>query len=108
MFLTLVDTWKETCSPALVAEKVRRRLFNCYWYILCGGSKAAYFYPGEAILLLLQCEQVSHVIPISIAIVRKLLITSITTTIRHKLTVLTPSYHAESYSPDDNRLGQYD
>ena len=23
---------------------------------------------------------------------------------RHKMTVLTPSYHAESYSPDDNRL----
>ena len=23
---------------------------------------------------------------------------------RHKLTVLTPSYHAESYSPDDNRF----
>jgi NAD+ synthase (glutamine-hydrolysing) len=22
---------------------------------------------------------------------------------RHKLTVLTPSYHAENYSPDDNR-----
>ncbi len=22
---------------------------------------------------------------------------------RHKTTVLTPSYHAESYSPDDNR-----
>ena len=22
---------------------------------------------------------------------------------RHKMTVLTPSYHAESYSPDDNR-----
>ena len=22
---------------------------------------------------------------------------------RHKATVLTPSYHAESYSPDDNR-----
>jgi NAD+ synthase (glutamine-hydrolysing) len=23
---------------------------------------------------------------------------------RHKATVLTPSYHAESYSPDDNRF----
>ncbi|XP_013793816.2 glutamine-dependent NAD(+) synthetase-like [Limulus polyphemus] len=23
---------------------------------------------------------------------------------RHKMTVLTPSYHAESYSPDDNRF----
>jgi NAD+ synthase (glutamine-hydrolysing) len=23
---------------------------------------------------------------------------------RHKLTVLTPSYHAETYSPDDNRF----
>jgi NAD+ synthase (glutamine-hydrolysing) len=23
---------------------------------------------------------------------------------RHKLTVLTPSYHAEAYSPDDNRF----
>ena len=23
---------------------------------------------------------------------------------RHKLTTLTPSYHAESYSPDDNRF----
>lgn len=23
---------------------------------------------------------------------------------RHKLTVLTPAYHAESYSPDDNRF----
>ena len=23
---------------------------------------------------------------------------------RHKVTVLTPSYHAESYSPDDNRF----
>jgi NAD+ synthase (glutamine-hydrolysing) len=23
---------------------------------------------------------------------------------RHKLTVLTPSYHAENYSPDDNRF----
>ena len=23
---------------------------------------------------------------------------------RHKMTTLTPSYHAESYSPDDNRL----
>ena len=23
---------------------------------------------------------------------------------RHKTTVLTPSYHAESYSPDDNRF----
>ena len=22
---------------------------------------------------------------------------------RHKMTVLTPAYHAESYSPDDNR-----
>lgn len=22
---------------------------------------------------------------------------------RHKMTTLTPSYHAESYSPDDNR-----
>ena len=22
---------------------------------------------------------------------------------RHKMTVLTPSYHAENYSPDDNR-----
>jgi NAD+ synthase (glutamine-hydrolysing) len=22
---------------------------------------------------------------------------------RHKMTVITPSYHAESYSPDDNR-----
>ncbi|KAM7278118.1 hypothetical protein ACFE04_005252 [Oxalis oulophora] len=25
---------------------------------------------------------------------------------RHKMTVLTPSYHAESYSPDDNRFDQ--
>ena len=23
---------------------------------------------------------------------------------RHKMTVLTPSYHAETYSPDDNRF----
>ena len=23
---------------------------------------------------------------------------------RHKMTTLTPSYHAESYSPDDNRF----
>ena len=23
---------------------------------------------------------------------------------RHKMTVLTPSYHAENYSPDDNRF----
>jgi NAD+ synthase (glutamine-hydrolysing) len=23
---------------------------------------------------------------------------------RHKLTTLTPSYHAENYSPDDNRF----
>jgi len=23
---------------------------------------------------------------------------------RHKMTVLTPAYHAESYSPDDNRF----
>ena len=23
---------------------------------------------------------------------------------RHKLTILTPSFHAESYSPDDNRF----
>ena len=23
---------------------------------------------------------------------------------RHKMTVLTPSYHAEGYSPDDNRF----
>ena len=22
---------------------------------------------------------------------------------RHKMTIITPSYHAESYSPDDNR-----
>lgn len=25
---------------------------------------------------------------------------------RHKMTVLTPSYHAESYSPDDNRFAR--
>ena len=25
-------------------------------------------------------------------------------TCRHKTTVLTPSYHAENYSPDDNRF----
>lgn len=55
MFLTLVDTWKATCTPAVVAEKVKRFF---------------YFYSLN----------------------------------RHKLTVLTPSYHAESYSPDDNRF----
>ncbi|XP_018336301.1 probable glutamine-dependent NAD(+) synthetase [Agrilus planipennis] len=55
MFCKLVNTWKDTCSPEEVAEKVKH-FFRCY-----------------AIN-------------------------------RHKMTVLTPSYHAESYSPDDNRF----
>ena len=26
---------------------------------------------------------------------------------RHKMTVLTPAYHAENYSPDDNRYAYF-
>ena len=55
MFCKLLHTWKDKCSPASVAEKVKH-FFRLY---------------------------------------------SIN---RHKMTTMTPSYHAESYSPDDNRF----
>lgn len=55
MFWNLVDKWRETASPAVVAEKVKRFF---YYYAIN----------------------------------------------RHKMTTITPSYHAESYSPDDNRF----
>ncbi|KAJ9581246.1 hypothetical protein L9F63_023572, partial [Diploptera punctata] len=54
MFCKLVHTWRDSCTPEEVANKVKH-FFRCY-----------------AIN-------------------------------RHKMTVLTPAYHAESYSPDDNR-----
>lgn len=55
MFCKLVGMWKDSWTPAEVAQKVKH-FFRCY-----------------AIN-------------------------------RHKMTVLTPAYHAESYSPDDNRF----
>ena len=55
MFCKLIHVWRNTCSPAQVAEKVKR-FFRAY---------------------------------------------SIN---RHKMTTITPAYHAESYSPDDNRF----
>ncbi|CAH1250576.1 NADSYN1 [Branchiostoma lanceolatum] len=55
MFCKLIHTWKNTCSPAQVAVKVKH-FFRSY---------------------------------------------SIN---RHKMTTLTPSFHAENYSPDDNRF----
>lgn len=55
MFCRLIHTWKDTCTPEEVANKVK--LFFRYYSIN-----------------------------------------------RHKMTVLTPSYHAETYSPDDNRF----
>eukprot|EP00058_Branchiostoma_floridae_P022347 XP_002607837.1 hypothetical protein BRAFLDRAFT_275067 [Branchiostoma floridae] len=55
MFCKLIHTWKNTCSPAQVAAKVKH-FFRSY---------------------------------------------SIN---RHKMTTLTPSFHAENYSPDDNRF----
>uniref|UniRef100_A0A1Q3G1P3 Glutamine-dependent NAD(+) synthetase n=1 Tax=Culex tarsalis TaxID=7177 RepID=A0A1Q3G1P3_CULTA len=55
MFCKLVSTWRDSCSPREIADKVKH-FFRCY-----------------AIN-------------------------------RHKMTVLTPAYHAESYSPDDNRF----
>ncbi|GLH10757.1 hypothetical protein R5R35_012406 [Gryllus longicercus] len=55
MFCKLVHTWKGSCTPQEVAEKVK------------------HFYQYYSIN-------------------------------RHKMTVLTPSCHAETYSPDDNRF----
>ncbi|XP_046994472.1 glutamine-dependent NAD(+) synthetase [Schistocerca americana] len=55
MFCKLIHTWRDTCTPEQVANKVKH-FFRCY-----------------AIN-------------------------------RHKMTVLTPACHAESYSPDDNRF----
>uniref|UniRef100_A0A1Q3G1Q7 Glutamine-dependent NAD(+) synthetase n=1 Tax=Culex tarsalis TaxID=7177 RepID=A0A1Q3G1Q7_CULTA len=55
MFCKLVSTWRDSCTPREIADKVKH-FFRCY-----------------AIN-------------------------------RHKMTVLTPAYHAESYSPDDNRF----
>lgn len=55
MFCKLVHLWRDTCTPAQVADKVK--VFFRYYSIN-----------------------------------------------RHKMTTLTPSYHAESYSPDDNRF----
>ena len=54
MFCKLVAIWREKCTPAEVADKVKH-FFRHY---------------------------------------------SIN---RHKMTVVTPAYHAETYSPDDNR-----
>jgi len=55
MYRKLVYVWKETCTPAQVADKVK---------------KFFYYYGVN----------------------------------RHKMCTLTPSYHAEAYSPDDNRF----
>jgi NAD+ synthase (glutamine-hydrolysing) len=55
MYRKLVHVWKESCTPAEVATKVKRFF---YYYSIN----------------------------------------------RHKMCTLTPSYHAESYSPDDNRF----
>uniref|UniRef100_A0A8C3X980 Glutamine-dependent NAD(+) synthetase n=1 Tax=Catagonus wagneri TaxID=51154 RepID=A0A8C3X980_9CETA len=55
MFCKLLVTWRDTCSPRQVADKVKR-FFSKY------------------------------------------------SANRHKMTTLTPAYHAESYSPDDNRF----
>ncbi|XP_053369011.1 glutamine-dependent NAD(+) synthetase isoform X2 [Clarias gariepinus] len=55
MFCKLIHTWRESCSPAQVAAKVKH-FFRMY------------------------------------------------SVNRHKMTTVTPSYHAESYGPDDNRF----
>lgn len=78
MFLTLVDTWKATCTPALVAEKVPCTLPFSLSYLLSHESRIE-----------------------SVQVKRFFYFYSLN---RHKQTVLTPAYHAESYSPDDNRL----
>ena len=79
MFLTLVDTWKETCTPAKVAEKVRKML--------------------SSLLMRVDLKRARGRFPVQVK--RFFYYYSLN---RHKLTVLTPSYHAESYSPDDNRF----
>ena len=83
MFLKLIQIWS-TLTPAAIAAKV-----CCYMNILLLSDTSILF--SVMIFFIILANQVK----------RFFYFYSVN---RHKMTTLTPSYHAESYSPDDNRF----
>ncbi|KAG5461408.1 MAG: protein QNS-1, isoform c [Olpidium bornovanus] len=91
MFGKLVRDWRETFSRG---ERSHRLLLLAKWGAIGyepanGCRRGAGGGQGQEVFLLLLGYASETSIPFQIN--------------RHKLTVLTPSYHAEAYSPDDNR-----
>ena len=83
MFCKLVARWKDTHTPAEVR-------ITCVWFLKL---------PCISIhILLLICPDIFTQVAEKV----KLFFRHYSIN-RHKMTVVTPSYHAESYGPDDNR-----
>ena len=83
MFLKLLAQWSHM-TPSMVAEKVKKFFF--YYR----------FYSKYRIISTTSCTH---------DILTFFFFTCSTNSVnRHKMTTLTPSYHAENYSPDDNRF----
>ncbi|XP_065158505.1 glutamine-dependent NAD(+) synthetase isoform X3 [Atheta coriaria] len=75
MFCKLTQTWSTTYTPREVAEKVK------HFFRLIMSDEHFWLLVVNS-LFFFRCYAIN----------------------RHKMTVLTPSYHAEAYSPDDNRF----
>lgn len=94
MFRSLLASWRGMHAPAAIAEKVkhffRRGGGLICWLIWLSVHILVWRWPRAKCTGLTVSEH--HPACRFYAINR------------HKATVLTPSYHAESYSPDDNRF----